>query len=146
MDFALHWYDVTLDLQRRTQPIISLERPHVGNRVTGHGDIFANSSPGREGEFWVPFKPINQEPIEWSLTTTGELVRVPMHAYQIAQPSKALIFGLGMELGMRAGMAFANKSFKPPKLVTLVLGTKVDLIDAPDGQKYVCYAGLAIQV
>lgn len=142
IQFNVKWYNVTPNLLSQTQPVIDVlverERNHDQRRAWAGG-----SQVGRPGEFWVPVSDLLVPEINWSVSKSGEAVRVPLHAYKTDR-ALASLFGLGVTLGMTAIAALSDKTRDKPLEVILVIGHDcTDLSPAEDAFR--CYIGVAIR-
>lgn len=121
MTFELHWRDFTDQLRSSVQPVIMLPKPP-------------------DSRFWTPVSSLLADPIELSLTRSGDFVRVPVFAYDVASGLKSALLAAGIEYGMRAMAAVRQRSDCTRQHVLLVIGNKV-----PTTEKGVqCFVGLTI--
>lgn len=142
IQFVTKWLDVTPNLLTQQQPVFDVlverERNHAGPRAWAGGSQIA-----RPGEFWVPINGLLEQQIQWSVSRSGEAVRVPVHAYKTDR-ALASIWGLGVQIGMMAVDALRSKTQDRPLEVTLVIGHDcTDLSPAEDAFR--CYIGVAIR-
>ncbi len=141
MIFSQHWIDVTASLLARVQPVFTLprEKAHEGDKAWA-----GQSQVGTMGEFWVPIgQLLGEDEVEFSLTTIGDAVRVPMHAYKV-QRSLPVLFAFGVQIGMAAIVELRKHSQRQPTTVHLVIGHEcTDL--APVEDSFQCYIGVALQ-
>ena len=142
MQVKFDWIDVTQALAERMQPHYRLERPKVGDNRGDNASVFGRRNLSFTGEFWVPRQLLNSDDLEWSLTTKGQYVWVPVHAYLTSKTANALIAASAMELGFRAAIDFAKRHHKEPVELTIVAGHKCDVVDS----QFRYYLGMAIQV
>jgi hypothetical protein len=141
-EFVVHWIDVGPYLRSGQQPVFLLQRPDHGTDRRTYGFVAADVA--RLGEFWVPQGPV-LDGFEWGVTRSGDMVRVPVHAYRTKQRALAAVWGLGLQVGMVALGDLVRRGLGMPKSVTLVLGHEcTDLAPADDAFR--CYAGMAFQV
>ena len=129
------WVDVNPFLLRQEQPVIVLERPKAHDMAKAWA---GNSEIARMGEFFVPTSSLLAEHVVWSRTKTGEFVRVPVHAYKTTTPDISALFGLAIELGVRAAALLPDRA----QGATLVLGHEIHTL--PDGT-YRGYAGFSFR-
>ncbi len=144
MDIRVHWYDVTAeDLKATAAPVVSFERAIQSD--TSEPKPFAVAEPAREGIFWVPQRSIFSAECPWSMVSQGKIVRVPLAAYQSKiENSRSALFGLGVEIGIRAVQLLVAKVNAPPVGANLIIGTRSP--QAIDGKGYRAFIGLAFRM
>lgn len=141
MNFTVHWIDVRPNVLSGQQPVFLLQRPSHGTKGSTYG--FASAEVARLGEYWVPQAPVLSGDA-WSFTRTGELVRIPVHAYKTEQRAIASLWGLALQVGMAAMLELRNHTPDIPQEVTLVLGHEcTDLYPAEEAFRG--YVGLAFK-
>lgn len=144
MRFTSHWLDITENIQTKTQPVYIMERslPFGGERKR---DFQSSSTLSRVGAFWVPTSPVMPEvDIAWSLTKTGEFVRVPITGYETAAANPACLSAHGVQLGLLAMESLSKKTSREVIEVHMVLGTQI--YQMPGQNKYIHGLGLAFRV
>ena len=87
-------------------------------------------------EYHTPVSSLVEDDIKWSITRTGDKVRIPIFAYRTKEKFNISIWGLGLQCGMRALSALG----KEPESVVLVFGDKCHEFE--DG--YRVYLGLTM--
>jgi hypothetical protein len=134
------WIDITPYLISGEQPIYMLQRP----KAHSEPKAWAGSTQiACLGEFWVPQGPVFGGEQAWSVTKTGDMVRVPVFAYKVPR-SLASIWGMALQIGLAAVADLRHHTNDIPSEVTLVLGS--DCTDlSPMEEMYRCYAGIAIR-
>jgi hypothetical protein len=126
MKINVHWHDLTRHLQESMAPVVMIKRLN-------------------QSTWLVPVSPLivpDGSAIEWSRTSTGELVRVPIFAYQTQDRALACIFGTGVELALRAAADLMRQHQAAPKSVQLQIGHEVQDL----GAKFRCMLGLAFEL
>ena len=140
MNFDIEWINISENIKSRTQPIVIFKRPGVGGRHVKE-KMFTAASLGRVGDFIVPVSDLLQPQIEWSVTTSGDSVRVPVFAYTTTAKAKGSLLATGLELGFRAAMAVPIPPSRDLSGVKLFMHREVHVID----NVYRCYLGVAIR-
>jgi hypothetical protein len=139
-----HWIDVRPNLASGVPPVAVLKRPLLhGDQEKPAGMLVAEVA--RAGRYWVPLGGILTGKLMWTLTQSGEFVRVPVHAYQARPAGRSVIFGLGLELAFRAYADYLKHSSDPIERVVLVLNNDCDDLreQASPEDAFRCYIGLA---
>jgi len=146
MDFTIRWVDVSANLQTGKQPVLVLERP-LAHGNDKRGGLFSAAEVAREGTYWVPSNPlVGSGDHGWTVTKSGQYVRIPIHAYLTAERAKAQLVATGIEIGTRGILEYTQKIGSAPKELVLALGTQVDDL-APEGRSHFrCYVGVAARV
>lgn len=129
MKCELRWIDVTPNLALQQIPIFLLERP-LAHGTQPKGGVFNVAEVARLGTFWVPQTDLHQQAIRWSRTASGQYVRVPVFAYRASVPYEAGLFGMAVELGVRAAAQLREHTPFPIDTMTLVLGHQCHVVDA----------------
>lgn len=142
MDFQVRWIDVTPNLARKQQPVVLVERP-LAHGTAPKGGVFNVAEVARLGTFWVPVSDLNASEIQWSKTASGQFVRIPMLGYRSAQPAESALFGMALQLGIKARDALQQQTASPVLCTWLALGHQVHNL-GPEG--YRGYLGLAFQI
>ena len=93
-------------------------------------------------EYHTPISSLVNDNIQWSITRTGDKVRVPIFAYRTKEKFNISIWGLGLQCGMIALSAYGRLGWpdKEPESVVLVFGDKCHEFE--DG--YRVYLGLTM--
>ena len=86
--------------------------------------------------YYTPVSSLVEDDIQWSITSTGDKVRIPIFAYRTKEKFNISIWGLGLQCGMLALSALG----KEPESVVLVFGDKCHEFE--DG--YRVYLGLTM--
>ncbi|MCI0420753.1 MAG: hypothetical protein L0312_16255 [Acidobacteria bacterium] len=132
MDYLIRWIDVTPNLTSGQQPVFMLERPYLHD-----------SGKVRTGTFWVPQASLEDPSTQWSVTESGDFVRVPVMAYRTRERAMSLILGTGLQLGIAAIMSLRHHTQDEPISAVLLLGHEVS--DLPDKNAFRVYVGLALR-
>lgn len=140
MRFKTAWIDVRNNLANQQQPVYLLHR----EKSQGAGEGFSSASVGYVGSYWVATNALLADEVELTLTTTGELVRVPMWAYDTVDSSLAGILALGIQLGMNALNALRRFTPEFPGEVTLALGHQCHDL-RPHAESFRCYVGIVLR-
>jgi len=141
MNFELNFIDVSENLIKREQPSYLVRRPVVGDPNATR----ISTDLARTGVFWVPQSAlVHGGDANWSKTSSGELVRVPIHAYRVPFVEQAGIAAVGTEIGMRAMADLViTKRVIEIKEVRLIVGQ--DVTKLPDDTGYRIYMGMTIR-
>lgn len=141
---AVHWIDVTANLQLGIQPVMLLERKLL-HGDSNHGNLFSKAEVTRTGHYWVPQGGLvgDTTPPVWSLTREGQHVRVPIVAYRTAHRAASSILATGLEIGMSAVLNLRQYTPELPLISHIVLGHECTDLSPHDA--YRCYVGIAIQ-
>lgn len=140
--FDVQWVDVTPFLLTKEQPVVLVRRElaHGGQKAWAGA-----SQIGTPGEFWVPTTGLlGPDPAEFSVSTIGDAVRVPMNAYKTAHYALPDLFGLGVQIGMAAVIDLRNHTMDVPKAVRLVIGHQCTVM-RPAEESFRCYIGISLQ-
>lgn len=133
------WVDVEEYVKQRQQPVYMLKRSRVHEEPkawTGQTQV------GTIGTFAVPVSDFLSEDVQFSVTKTGDLVRIPMFAYKTLYSNPAAIFCLGIQLGLAVLSQLRRKIPNEPTEVHLVIGHQcTDLRPIEDAAR--CYVGVA---
>jgi hypothetical protein len=139
----VQWVKLPADPASGPQPVAAVRRPlaHDGPKAwAGRTEV------ARLGADWVPLTPVLSEKIDWAVTREGEVVRVPMVAYQTSTAAYAALFGLGVTVGLAAAADLKRHTSGAVLGVTLVLGTDCHDLRAasPPEDGLCCYIGLVL--
>lgn len=143
MQFAPpQWFDVTPFVVSQSQPTVHLRREPAND---GSKPWAGSTQLGSISEYWVATGGLmGEQPAEFSLTRTGETVRVPMFAYRTGHLAMPALFGLGVQIGLAAIADLRHHTRDEPKVAHLVIGHQcTDL--RPAEEAYRCYIGIALQ-
>lgn len=138
----VQWFDVTPFVVSGDQPTVHLRREPVND---GSKPWAGTTQRGSDSEYWVATGGFfGGEPAEFSLTRTGETVRVPMFAYKTQHMALPALFGLGVQIGLAAVADLLHHTRDQPKVAHLVIGHQcTDL--RPAEEAFRCYIGIALQ-
>jgi hypothetical protein len=137
MEIRVFWFGVNASLAAGKPPVFAYERPLARGR--DDGTVFSHAQVARVGKYLTPKAPLTSQDPEWTVTADGQFVMIPVSAYRTHVRSQAAVFGLGLELGLRAATRTLAGRVTG---VVLVLGD--DVTELEDGVR--CYVGLALQV
>lgn len=137
MNYSVHYVDVTDNLASRVQPVVGLPL----HRDNGIPNSTTKTAPGGNYYILEKFAYEDQKPL---LVTHGELLRIPMHAYETDHAMTSLV-GLGLQLGFVAAERFAKASGRSVETLYLVLGHECHEIrdDMTQTTRFRCYVGIA---
>ena len=91
-------------------------------------------TPGKE--YHTATSSLNAEEIEWSISRSGDKVRIPIFAYRTVEKLDTSVWGAGIQCGLRALYSWGGD----PESVVLVFGDKCHELE--DG--YRVYLGLTM--
>jgi len=97
------------------------------------------------GRWWVPWSPIMGVELKWTLTKTGDVVMIPIHAYCIREASTAKLWALGLQLGLMAAEKFLSEKKEVIYDVQLSVGKSIPKSDKYD-DAWSCFVGIALLV
>jgi|TARA_R110000824_G_scaffold82768_15_gene207525 hypothetical protein len=119
---------------------ISVER-HVGS---GEQPIYLMDYGGKYVYHTLTSPISSAESPEWSITDSGDKVRVPIFAYKSGKEPDSGLFGYGIQLGIEA-LELAKPTGHFPHHVVLVLGIEChDLAEAEEGEEaHRVYVGIS---
>lgn len=137
--FDVRWIDVKPYLLTGEQPVIIIPRPKAHNEPKAWA---GTSEVACLGEYWMPQGPVFGEQMEWSVTRTGDVIRVPVYAYKVHR-SLASIFALGVQIGMAALAELRHHTREAAREAVLVLGN--ECTDLTQEDSFRCYVGIAIR-
>lgn len=140
MKFEVAWIDVNEHLRTQQQPV------HMHQRPLAHNEAKAWAGPskvGRLGEFWTVQRMGDDGKIAFSVCRDGDFVRVPIIAYQTKERALASLFGLGVQIGLAAGVELRNHVAESPIEVLMVIGSECH--DLPDASAFRCYIGISMR-
>jgi hypothetical protein len=143
MTINVRYLDVSDAIKSGKQPVLHVNRPFV-NR-TGLPAPFSRSQPGRTGTFWVPNRRI-LDPADqgWACTKQGDIVIVPLFAYQTSSPSSSKLVAAGMTLGIAAIDGFRRIHGAIPIESHLFVSDRCYLDEARN--RYDFYFGLTLRI
>lgn len=140
MNFEVHWVAMARYLESSTQPVFLLGRPTTHSAQRGRSAL-SRSEHARLGRHWALYTDILIPEPRWSLTESGDWVRVPLFAYQTSDLAYSALLGCGLEIGIRAMNSFLSSHPEPILKIVLALGDQCTQLD----DKFRCYVGLAVQ-
>lgn len=144
MLFDVHWINVNPYLERKEQPVFMLQRPLL-HGDTKSGGVFNIAEVARVGTYYTPTSAINEAEPKFSLTKSGDLVRIPVFAYRTQIRALSSILGVAMQLGISATYRL-QQIVRGDEIesVTMILGHECHELPEPDGFR--CYAGLSFKM
>lgn len=143
MKFETCYVDVNPYLATGQQPVSLIERQLPQGHGT-QGSLLRVTETGRCGTFWVPDGHLlASDSLSWSMTETGQYVRVPIEAYRTQEKALATLLGLALQIGMVAVDSLRQYTSDRPQVVTLLLGHECPVTE--DGQAFRCFIGVAIR-
>lgn len=126
MEFHVEWADIDEYVRSRQQPVCVAKR-----------GVFLYQVP--HGSWMEPHG------VQWTPVETGDYVRIPMWAYKLPLPAVAareqvlaVVFSLGLQIGMRAAAACP---VLPAHRVILYLSRDCHDLSPEDAVR--CYIGMA---
>ena len=122
MNFDTRWIDVSQNLATGQQPVAFFERELLyGSDV--RGDVRYNAAEvARTGTYWVPTSDLLVSPVEWSVTRSGSIVRVPVCSYSCPTHDAAFRILTGVQLGIVAANSLRQHTDQEIEKVTIVAG------------------------
>lgn len=143
MRFTLHWFDVAPYRDGSVAPQFTIERPLPSGRSANAAGMFAAGEVSRLGEFWVPTLSIYSARQEWSVTKSGQYVRVPILAYRTKGRTLPHILATGLSLGLEV---LRTAEFDTSRIgeITIVLGN--ECTDLAADEAFRCYVGMAFRL
>lgn len=93
-----------------------------------------NFTPGKE--YHTAVSSLAEEDIKWSISRSGDKVRIPIFAYRMSDKLDTSVWGAGIHCGLRALSSWDDD----PESVVLVFGDKCHKVE--DG--YRVYLGLTM--